>query len=75
MNAEILKRARWESQADRWILKARVQDGMAILATITGGRFASAGYCWQAGHIGGYHISLYGAQRAARKALREVRDA
>jgi hypothetical protein len=66
-----IRRARWVRNKGKTMygLYAREKDGGALLATITERPLS---YDWQAGNRSGSHTSLYGAQKAARRALREV---
>lgn len=71
----IIARAKWikigpQAMGSVWVwhLKARKQDGGAVLAEI---REYNYGAGWTAGEQRGMTRGLYGAQRAVRKALRE----
>lgn len=68
--------ARWERtlEGGRLVLRASKKDGGAVLATIKWQYYRTyqvGDYEWEAGAYSGSHWSKYGAQRAARKALRE----
>lgn len=74
-HALVLARARWikigpQAMGSVWVwhLKARKQDGGAVLAEI---REYSQSAGWVVGDRRGKTRSLYAAQRAVRKALRD----
>lgn len=73
MTNDQLTRARWASNTERSGLYAREKDGGALLATIVK---APAGFRWRIWEGAyGTEDTMRRAQRAARKALREVGDA
>lgn len=75
---DTLHAARWtrNTEAERWELRTRRRDDATLLASISGGRFHAQGYKYtaytRAGVVIGTHMSLYGAQREARQALRDA---
>jgi len=74
MTFEQIARAVWILNSPQtMILKARAMDGGTVLAIIRGGW--SEDYRWEttgAPIVIGTHFSRYGAQLAARKAVRET---
>jgi hypothetical protein len=65
----VFERASWyKNSPSSWVLKMPYNAGGAVLATIHEYRGL---YHWKAGNEAHPHLSLYGAQRAARRALRE----
>jgi hypothetical protein len=81
MTSEQLVRATWHHNgSNTWILKERLRDGGAILATITERRYpANAtpdssrfyGYLWEVGSRFGVTPWRYQAMRRVRAALRD----
>ena len=70
MTPEQIARAAWVANSpSTMILKCRVKDGGAVLATITTINFFN--HAWRAGELTGRAKSRYAAARQVRKALRE----
>lgn len=75
LSIQVVRRARWvENGMASWILKACFRDGSALLATVKEAGFRFFTWSLTDSSAGGWKPTKYGAQRAARRALREGND-